>query len=122
MRVTRTTTKTAETAGTRVTGAEPRVRLADRDGALAWLFLMPSVVYIVALVAVPFFLAIGFALSDVTVGDPSYDWVGLRNFRRAFDDPVFWQSLKNTLVFTAISMALIVVLGKILANILVADI
>jgi len=100
--------------------ARPRKRFADREGALAWVFLMPSVVYILALVAVPFVLAIGFALSDVTTGDPSFDWVGLRNFRLVFEDPVFWQSLWNTLVFTGISMVLIVVLGKVLANILVA--
>ncbi|MGH8833416.1 MAG: carbohydrate ABC transporter permease [Actinomycetes bacterium] len=99
----------------------PRRRLADRDGALAWLFLLPSVVYIVALVGIPFVLAIALALSDVTTGDPSYDWVGLRNFGAAFDDPVFWTSLHNTLVFTGISMVFIVVLGKVLANILVAD-
>ena len=105
-------------------GADLRVarrRLADREGALAWLFLMPSVVYILALVAVPFVLAVGFALSDVTAGDPSYDFVGLRNFDRAFDDPVFWQSLRNTFVFTGVSMLLVVIFGKILANILVAD-
>jgi multiple sugar transport system permease protein len=100
--------------------ARPRRRFADREGALAWVFLMPSVVYILALVAVPFVLAIGFALSDVTTGDPSFDWVGLRNFRLVFEDPVFWQSLWNTLIFTGISMVLIVVLGKVLANILVA--
>ena len=34
---------------------------------------------------------------------------------------MFWRSLRNTFVFTAISMVLIVVLGKVLANILVAD-
>jgi multiple sugar transport system permease protein len=98
-----------------------RRRLADRDGALAWLFLMPSVVYIVGLVAIPFALAVGFAVSDVTAGDPSFDFVGARNFTAIFHDPVFWRSLRNTLVFTAISMVLIVVLGKVLANILVAD-
>ena len=101
--------------------AAPRRRLADREGTLAWMFLMPSVVYILALVAVPFVLAIGFALSDVTAGDPSFDWVGARNFERIFDDPVFWRSLGNTFVFTLVSMVLIVVLGKVLANILVAD-
>jgi len=104
-----------------MTVAAPRRRLADRDGALAWIFLLPSVVYIVALVAVPFFLAISFSVSDVTAGDPSYDFVGLRNFRAVFDDPVFWRSLGNTLLFTGVSVALIVVLGKVLANILVAD-
>jgi multiple sugar transport system permease protein len=96
-------------------------RLADRDGLLAWLFLLPSVVYVVALVGIPFVLAIGFAFSDVTAGDPSYDWAGLEPFRRAFDDPVFWQALRNTVVITVISMVLIVLFGKILANILLAD-
>ncbi|NKE61290.1 sugar ABC transporter permease [Lentzea sp. PSKA42] len=96
-------------------------RLADRPDTLAWLFLLPSVLYIVVLVAVPFVLAIAFALSDVSAGDPSYDFVGTRNFERAFDDPVFWKSLGNTFVFTLVSMVLIVVLGKVLANILVAD-
>lgn len=108
-------------ANTVTVGVAPRRRLADREGTLAWLFLMPSVVYILALVAVPFVLAVGFALSDVTAGDPSYHFVGLRNFDRIFHDPVFWRSLANTFIFTGISMVLIVVLGKILANILVAD-
>ena len=98
-----------------------RVRLADRDSVLGWLFLAPTVVYVVALVAVPFGLAIAFAFSDVTSGDPSYDWVGLENFRRVFDDSVFWRSLFNTFVFTTVSMLFIVLFGKILANILVAE-
>ena len=98
-----------------------RRSLADRDGFLAWLFLSPAVLYVVALVGFPFLLAIAFALSDVTGGDPSFDWVGLRNFGAIFADPVFWQSVRNTFVFTTISMLAIVVFGKILANILVAD-
>lgn len=98
-----------------------RARLADREGFLAWAMLLPSVVYIVALVGVPFLLAIAFAFSDVTTGDPSYRFVGFRNFRQIFHDGVFWQALGNTLLFTVASMALIVVFGKILANILVAD-
>ena len=111
---------TAETLRARA-GAPARRRVTDKEGLLAWLFLMPSVVYIVALVGIPFVLAIAFAFSDVTAGDPSFDFVGLRNFQRVFDDPVFWRSLGNTFVFTLISMTLIVVLGKVLANVLVAD-
>ncbi len=98
-----------------------RRRLADREGALAWIFLMPTVVFIAALVGFPFLLSIAFSLSDVTGGDPSFDWVGLRNFAAIFSDPVFWVSLRNTFVFTAVSMLLIVIFGKILANILIAD-
>jgi multiple sugar transport system permease protein len=115
------TAERAETTATGVPARRVRRHLGDRDGFLAWAFLLPSVVYIVALVAVPFFLAIAFSFSDVTAGDPSFDWAGLSNYQHVFEDPVFWRSLRNTFVFTIVSMALIVVLGKILANILVAD-
>ena len=98
-----------------------RAKLADRESVLAPLFLLPAVVYIIGLVAVPFLLAIGFAFSDVTAGDPSFDWVGLENFRAILDDPVFWRSLRNTIIFTAIAMVLILVLAKALAMILIAD-
>jgi multiple sugar transport system permease protein len=98
-----------------------RAKLADREGFLAPLFLLPAVVYIIALVAIPLLLALAFAFSDVTVGDPSFDWVGFNNFEAIFDDPVFWRSLRNTVVFTVISMVLILVIAKALALILVAD-
>jgi multiple sugar transport system permease protein len=102
-------------------GQREKPPIADRESVLARLFLLPAVLYIALLVAVPFVLAIGFAFSDVTTGDPSFDWVGFDNFSAIFHDPVFWRSLRNTLVFTVISMVLVVVIGKALALVLVAD-
>jgi ABC-type sugar transport system permease subunit len=64
---------------------QERGKLADREGFLAPLFLLPAVIYIIALVALPLLLALAFAFSDVTVGDPSFDWVGLRNFDAIFE-------------------------------------
>jgi multiple sugar transport system permease protein len=101
--------------------AHGRRALADREGFLAPLFLLPAVLFIIALVAVPFFVAIAFSLSDVTTGDPSLDWVGLGNFQAIFDDPIFWRALRNTLVITAATMALTVVFAKALAMILIAN-
>jgi multiple sugar transport system permease protein len=101
--------------------AYSRRSIADREGLLAPLFLLPAIVYIIALVAIPFFLAIAFSLTDVTAGDPSLDWVGLQNFKDIFHDPIFWRSLRNTVVFTAITMALTVVIAKVLAMILITD-
>jgi len=104
-----------------VTEPGRRRYLFDRDEVLAPLLLLPSVVYIVALVAVPFFLAIAYSLSDVTVGDPSFDFVGLRNFRRVLDDPVFRRSLRNSFVITVATMVLVLVLAKVLALVLTRD-
>lgn len=98
-----------------------RPRLADREGLLAPIMLLPAVVYIVALVAVPFFLAIGYSLSDVSTGDPSFDFIGLDQYREMIGDPVFRKALGNTLLFTAVSMVFVIVLGKVLALVLVAD-
>jgi multiple sugar transport system permease protein len=105
----------------RAAAPQGRAKLADREGVLAPLFLLPAVIYIIALVGVPLLLALAFAFSDVTVGDPSFDWVGFRNFDAIFDDDVFWRALRNTVVFTVISMALTIVLAKALAMILIAD-
>lgn len=98
-----------------------RKYLLDREGVLAPLMLLPSIVYIVALVAVPFFLAIAYSVSDVTVGDPSFDYVGLRNFRAVLKDPVFRKSVKNSLFITVVTMVLVLVLAKILALVLTRD-
>jgi multiple sugar transport system permease protein len=112
----------AADAGASSSEAAPRWRfLFDRDGVLGPVLLLPSFVYIVALVAVPFFLAIAYSLSDVTVGDPSYDFVGLENYRRVLDDPVFRRALTNSLFITAVTMVCVLVLGKILALVLTAD-
>ena len=105
----------------RAAAPQGRTKLADRERVLAPLFLLPAVIYIIVLVGIPLLLALAFAFSDVTVGDPSFDWVGLRNFDAIFDDPVFWRALRNTVVFTVISMALTIVLAKTLAMILIAN-
>jgi ABC-type sugar transport system permease subunit len=98
-----------------------RAGLADREGFLARLMLMPAIAYILALVAIPFVLAIAYSFSDVTAGDPSYDFVGLENYRANWRDPVFGRSLWNTFLFTAVTMLLTVVLANILALVLTAD-
>ncbi|MEE8391721.1 MAG: sugar ABC transporter permease [Anaerolineae bacterium] len=101
-------------------GARPRY-LLDREGFLGSLFLLPAVAYIVALVGIPFFLAIAFSLADVTVGDTSLDFVGLENFRRIIKTPQFVRALQNSFVFTFISQTFIIVLANILAVVLSQD-
>ena len=103
------------------TSAPARARVTDREGLLARLMLLPAIVYILALVAIPFVVAIAYSFSDVTAGDPSFDWVGLENYRANLDDPVFTRSLWNTFFFTGATMALTVVLANIVALLLTTD-
>lgn len=92
--------------------------LADRKGFLGTLFLLPAVVYIVALVGIPFFLAIAFSLSDVTVGDTSLNFVGLENFRSIIKTSQFQRALVNSFLFVIVAQVLIIVLATTLAQVL----
>ncbi|MFO1363510.1 MAG: sugar ABC transporter permease [Burkholderiales bacterium] len=90
--------------------AAPRWR--DDPQALARALLAPAILYIGLLVGFPFLLALYYSVSDATVGARVFHFVGLENFRSAIENPTFWQALRNSIVFTVVSQALVVVLGK----------
>jgi multiple sugar transport system permease protein len=93
----------------------------DREDLLGSLFLLPALIYIFALVGIPFVIALAFSFSDVTAGNTSLDFVGLRNFRAILRTPQFVTSLTNSIAFTIISQIIIIVLANILALILSTD-
>jgi len=98
------------------------VGLADRDGLVGTLMLAPAVVYVFALVAVPFFLAIALSLSDATVGDPSiHHFVGLSNFISVVHEAAFAFALRNSIIITAATMVLLTILTIIQVELLARD-
>lgn len=88
---------------------------------LGAVMLAPALIYIALLLGFPFLLSIWYSLTDVTVGSPAPQLVGLENFRRVVQNPTFWQSLRNALVFTLVSQGLVVVLANILVLALARD-
>jgi multiple sugar transport system permease protein len=83
--------------------------------------LLPSIVYILGLVAIPFALSIAYSLSTATIGNPAIHWRGLGNFVDAVHDPTFRHSLFNSIVITVISLAIILVLSTVLAMVLAKE-
>lgn len=93
----------------------PRTYWLDSERFLSIVMLSPAAVYVLLLVGIPFVLAILFAFSDVTVGDPTLDHFTLDTFQRVLTDPNFQRALSNNVVFTLISQAIMVVLANVLA-------
>ncbi|MBA2278178.1 MAG: sugar ABC transporter permease [Chloroflexia bacterium] len=97
----------------------------EREKVLGPLMLLPAVIYIVALVGFPLVLAVLYAFTNVTVGDPRIDgtgdFVGLDNFRAVLNDNVFRKALRNTIGFTVISQIIVIILANILSLVLAAD-
>lgn len=100
-------------------GRRRRRPLTERRGFLAAALISPAVLFIGALVGLPFVLAIYLSLTDATAGSLTGKWVGFANFRNVWRDPVFRGALWHTFLFTVISQAIVVVGAGLLAHALV---
>jgi multiple sugar transport system permease protein len=103
------------------TTTRPPRYLSDNPRFLAGLFMSPAVFYIIALVGFPFVLAIIYAFTDISTGNPDLEFVGWATFRRVLADPVFRDSLWNTFIYAVIANILVVILATALAEILIRD-
>jgi multiple sugar transport system permease protein len=98
------------------------VGIVDRDGVVGAIMLAPAVIYVIALVAVPFFLAIALSLSDATVGNPSiHHFVGLGNFISVVREAAFIFALRNSIIITAATLVLLTILTILQVELLARD-
>jgi trehalose/maltose transport system permease protein len=77
----------------------------------AYVFLVPSVILLLLVAAWPLLRTIWLAFTDANLSSPDASLVGLENFKLVLTDPDWWLSVKNTLVFTVISVTLETVFG-----------
>jgi multiple sugar transport system permease protein len=86
--------------------------ILDRRDVLGAIFISPAILYVLLLVGVPFLLSVYFSLSAFTIYNPSWQFVGLANFKDIIQDPVFQKTLSNTFILTFGSQILGLILGK----------
>ncbi len=82
------------------------------------LFVLPAFLYMIIFVGYPIVRNIVLSLQEVTVRTLTADsrpFVGLKNYIKIFQDPVFTKSMLNTLVFTVCCLAVQFLIGFMLA-------
>lgn len=87
-----------------------------RENLTAYLFLLPGLLVLLVWMVYPMLSALNISLRDWNImpNQPS-PFIGLKNYLTAFNDPIFWLSMKNTSLF-----ALITVTGQLLLGLGVA--
>jgi multiple sugar transport system permease protein len=75
----------------------------------------PAILFIAALIGVPFILAFVYAFTDVRVGSVTYHWVGFENFRSILESRTFHTALWNSFIFTIVSQVLVIIGATILS-------
>jgi multiple sugar transport system permease protein len=95
--------------------------ILDRPEVVGPLFIAPAILYIVVLVGLPFLLALYYSVSAYSIFNPSFTFVGLRNFQDVLESEIFRRTLINTLVFTIAAQIIGLLLGKIGAMLLIQE-
>src|SRR5207245_7609701 len=80
--------------------------------------LAPASLYVLLLVGAPFLFSLWLAVSDANVGDPVARFIGLENFRAAWEMDTFWIAFQNSVVFLVVAAIFKSLLGTSLAFLL----
>jgi multiple sugar transport system permease protein len=75
----------------------------------------PAMIYVLAVIGLPFALAVIYAFSDIKVGSVGYHFVGLQNFTSILRSATFLRALYDSFVFTIGSQVLVLVGSTFLA-------
>ena len=101
-------TALAPSAGLR-SPTRPPIRL------LPYLYLLPALIVVVGVVHLGIIANGYYSFFDWNGISPTRKFIGLRNYTQMLSDPVFWSSLRNTLVFGIGTIALQMFFGFCLA-------
>lgn len=83
----------------------PRSKLAWREAWAFYAFISPWVFGFLAFTLYPILASFYYSLTQYDIVSPPR-WVGVGNYRELFTDRLFWQSIKVTVYYTALSVPL----------------
>ncbi len=91
------------------------ISLQQRRYLIAFLFVLPALINFTIFRYLPIILAGQASLYDYSLLGGFGDFVGLKNFQRAFSDDLFWSSIIVSLKYTLLKVPFQVILALLLA-------
>ena len=95
-----------------------RLSPGRRNALTGYLYTLPAVIYMLALIGFPAVYNWYISFHNMTIktyNAGTVKFVGLKNYIKLFADPMFWNSLRNTFVYTIVCIAIQFTLGLLLA-------
>lgn len=84
---------------------------------LPYLFVSPYIIHFILFIGFPIGFSIYLTFHDWNIIAPM-EYIGLANYKRLFQDQLFWKSLKNTFIFLLIHIPLQIIVALFLAELL----
>lgn len=101
-----------------VTPPARRTRRGTRRALVPFGYLSPTIVLMLVLMVTPIVMVVVYSLLDNVIIKKSSEFVGVANFAEILSDDVFLLAVRNTLVFTGVSVVAHIVLGLAFATLL----
>ncbi|MBO7175591.1 MAG: sugar ABC transporter permease [Spirochaetaceae bacterium] len=83
-----------------------------------YVWLLPSILMMGVMILIPIVTVFQSSFSEISKAGINRGWNGIANYISIFNNPTFWHTLKNTLVWTIVVVGLSTVIGFTLAMIL----
>jgi ABC-type sugar transport system permease subunit len=96
-------------------GADVLRRARRRERLTALVMLAPSLVFLAAFTYWPILRSAGYGFFDVQLGSTEIFFVGWENYVRLWHDALFWQSLRNTVLYMVVTVPCSIALALLLA-------
>ncbi|MCF7943662.1 MAG: sugar ABC transporter permease [Spirochaetia bacterium] len=91
----------------------------SRERLFGYTLLVPAILILTLIIIIPLIEAVGYSFTDTSlISFTTHTFVGLKNYSRLLQDPVYWTVLTNTIKIVFISVLISLFLGVILALIL----
>lgn len=96
------------------TRSAPTRRPRKDDTKLALMFIAPATVGLLVFLVWPLLTGIYYSFTEYTTLTPP-EWVGLDNYRQLLADPIFWTSLRVTLLYVVINIVVQTAVALVIA-------
>jgi multiple sugar transport system permease protein len=87
------------------------ISLKHREWIAAYIFLAPFLIFFTIFFLRAVVKAVDYSFTDWRLLRPKINDVGFDNYRELFDDEIWWNSLKNTIYFAAMTVTGTTVVG-----------
>jgi trehalose/maltose transport system permease protein len=110
------TTRALATAGVAGRLPDKASRLTRQRTRSAWIFMAPMLLVLALVAGWPLLRTFWFGFTDARLSDlDATEFVGLINYYYLLQDPDWWNAVRNTFVFAAVSVTLETILGLAIA-------
>ena len=88
-----------------------KIRKRRKDVPDKYIFFGPTVILILFLALFPLFFSLVLTFSSWHLATGQFQWNGGQNYIRLVKDPLFWNSIKNTLIYVIVGTGLQYIIG-----------